>query len=262
MRPIDWTIVAATIALVLVFAVYTRRFVKSVADFLSAGRCAGRYLLANARGEADSGLANTMSKFEVVLVSGFVLNFWEKISIPVLLLVGISGFVVYRFRETRAMTLAQFFEMRYSRRFRLFMGALAFLSGILNYGIFPAISARFFVYFLDLPRTLDVGVFSISTAALIMFAYLTCTVFMITIGGQVTLMITDCIEGLLSHLIYIVIIVSILFVVSWSQIVDVMSATPPNKSMIDPFEARDVEDFNLGYIAMGLAITVYTTMAL
>ncbi|HWP40209.1 MAG TPA: hypothetical protein VNL70_04740, partial [Tepidisphaeraceae bacterium] len=127
MHPIDWLFVAAPILLVIAFAIYTHRFVRSVADFLSAGRCAGRYLLANARGESDSGLANTMSKFEVILVSGFVLNFWEKISVPVILLVGITGFVVYRFRETRALTLAQFLEARYSRAFRLYMGGLAFL---------------------------------------------------------------------------------------------------------------------------------------
>src|SRR3954468_22183752 len=104
MHLIDWILVAASLAVVLAFALYTRRFVRSVADFLAAGRCAGRYLLANARGESDSGLASTMAKFEVILVSGFVLSFWELVSIPVLLLVGISGFVVYRFRETRAMT--------------------------------------------------------------------------------------------------------------------------------------------------------------
>ena len=102
MQAIDWVLVAATLALVLAFALYTRRFVKSVADFLAGGRCAGRYLLANARGESDSGLANTMSKFEMVLVAGFVLNFWEKVQVPVLLLVAVSGFVVYRYRETRA----------------------------------------------------------------------------------------------------------------------------------------------------------------
>ena len=262
MQLIDWLLVVLPLSLVLVVAIYTRRFVRSVADFLSAGRCAGRYLLANARGESDAGLANTLSKFEVILVSGFVLNFWEKISIPVLLLVGISGFVIYRFRETRAMTLAQFLEMRYSRRFRLFMGVLAFVSGILNYGIFPAVSARFFIYFLDLPREVDLGLFSVSTFALIMIAYLSCTVFMVTMGGQVTLMVTDCIEGILSHLIYIVIVVAVLFIVNWGQVVEVMSAAPPGYSRIDPFDAREVEDFNFEYMVMFLLITIYTTMAL
>src|SRR5215207_210843 len=248
MQPIDWILVAATLALVLFVALYTRRFVKSVADFLAGGRCAGRYLLGNARGESDSGLANTMSKFEMVLVAGFVLNFWEKIQVPVLLLVGISGFVVYRYRETRALTLAQFLEMRYSRRFRLFMGGLAFLSGILNYGIFPAVSARFFIYFLNLPLTVQVGPLELSTFALLMFSYLSITVFLVTIGGQVTLMVTDCVEGLLSHLIYIVIVIAVLMVVSWSQVVQVMSNTAPGHSMINPFDAHEVDDFNFWFV--------------
>src|SRR5215211_368497 len=262
MQWIDWVLVVVPIALVIAFAAYTRRFVKSVADFLAAGRCAGRYLLANARGEADSGLANTMAKFEIVLVSGFVLNFWEKVSVPVLLLVGISGFVVYRFRETRALTLAQFFEARYSRRYRLFMGALAFASGILNYGVFPAISARFFIYFLNLPQHVNLGFTSAPTLAVIMFGYLAVTVFMVTVGGQVTLMVTDCVEGLLSHAIYIAIVVAVFFVVSWSQVVDVMSNAPPGRSMIDPFDAHEVEDFNFWFVLMYLATTVYQTMAL
>src|SRR5205809_2154875 len=112
MQTVDWILVIAPLIVVLGFAVYTKRYVKSVADFLSGGRCAGRYLLANARGESDAGLANTISKFEIFLVSGFVLSFWERISYPLFLLVSISGFVIYRFRETRALTLAQFLEMR------------------------------------------------------------------------------------------------------------------------------------------------------
>ena len=170
MHSIDWILVAVPIALVLGFAVYTNRYVKSVADFLSGGRCAGRYLLANARGESDAGLANTISKFEIILVSGFVLSFWDKLFYPVILLFGISGFVIYRFRETRAMTLGQFLEMRYTRPFRLYMGILAFISGVLNYGVFPGISARFFIYFLDLPQAVRLGPLEVSTFALIMFA--------------------------------------------------------------------------------------------
>src|SRR5688572_24153419 len=262
MQWIDWVLVVIPIAFVLAVAVHTRRFVKSVADFLSAGRCAGRYLLANARGESDSGLANTMSKFEVILVSGFVLNFWEKISVPALLLVGITGFVIYRFRETRAMTLAQFTEMRYSRRFRLYMGGLAFLSGILNYGIFPALSARFFIYFLQLPHDVAIGSFTISTFAAIMVAYLSCTVFMILVGGQVTLMVTDCLEGILSHAIYIAIAIAVFFIVSWSQVVQAMSDAAPGFSHINPFDAEKVEDFNIWYMVLTLLNTVYITMAL
>jgi SSS family solute:Na+ symporter len=262
MRTVDWILVAATMALVLGVAIYTRRFVRSVADFLAAGRCAGRYLLANARGESDSGLANTMSKFEMVLVAGFVLNFWEKIQVPILLLVAVSGFVVYRYRETRALTLAQFLEMRYSRRFRLFMGGLAFLSGILNYGIFPAISARFFIYFLNLPHTVTIAGLPLSTFALLMMSYLTITVFLVTIGGQVTLMVTDCVEGLLSHLIYIVIVVAALMVVGWSQVVDVMSSHPPGHSRINPFDAHEVEDFNFWFVMMYVVWQIYQTMAL
>src|SRR5438477_6385123 len=194
MHPIDWLFVAAPLTLILLIALWTRRYVKSVADFLAAGRCAGRYLLANARGEAESGLASSLAVFEQIFVAGFVLNFWEKLQTPVIVLIGISGFVVYRLRETRAMTLAQFFEMRYSRNFRLFMGFLAFLSGILNYGIFPAVSARFFIYFLDLPHAVHLGPMAISTFAILMASYLTCTVLMTLAGGQVTLMVVDCVE--------------------------------------------------------------------
>jgi SSS family solute:Na+ symporter len=263
MRAIDWILVAATLALVLAIAAYTRRFVRSVADFLAAGRCAGRYLLANARGESDSGLTNTMSKFEMVLVAGFVLNFWEKVQVPVLLLVGISGFVVYRYRETRALTLAQFLEMRYGRTFRLFMGALAFVSGILNYGIFPAVSARFFIYFLHLPTSVSIGPFhDVSTFAVIMATYLALTVFIVTVGGQVTLMVTDCVEGLFSHAIYIAVTIAALFIVGWSQIAQVMANRPTGHSMIDPFDSQDVPDFNASFVFMYLAIQVYQTMAL
>ncbi|MDB5327401.1 MAG: sodium:proline symporter [Phycisphaerales bacterium] len=262
MHTLDWTIVALALGMVLAVAIYTQRFVHSVADFLSAGRCAGRYLLANARGESDAGLANTMSKFEIIMVSGFVLNFWEKVSVPVALLVGISGFVVYRFRETRALTLAQFLEARYSRRYRLFMGALAFVSGILNYGIFPAVSARFFIYFLGLPQHFEIGALTVSTFAAIMVGYLSCTVFMVLVGGQVTLMVTDCLEGIFSHAIYVLIVISVFWIVGWGHIVSVTSNTPPGKSMIDPFNAGDVDDFNIWFVMMAMITNLYSTMSL
>jgi SSS family solute:Na+ symporter len=160
------------------------------------------------------------------------------------------------------MTLGQFLEMRYSRNFRLYMGFLAFLSGILNYGVFPAISARFFIYFLGLPQTVSLGLFTVSTFAMIMFCYLAATVWLILVGGQVTMMITDCLEGMLSHLIYIIIALAVFYVVSWRDIIYVMETAPPGKSWINPFDTSEVRDFNIWFVITTFLLRVYTQMAL
>src|SRR3954452_16306423 len=170
MSRLDWILIVLPLALILAIALYTRRFMKSVADYLAGGRCAGRYLIANAFGESASGVANTMSKWEIALVAGFTVAFWDTLSIPIKLFVAATGFVVYRYRQTRALTLAQFLEMRYSRRFRLFMGILAFIAGVLNYGIFPAVSSRFFVYFMDLPQTVSIFGTPVATTTVIMLS--------------------------------------------------------------------------------------------
>ncbi len=192
---IDWILIVLPLVLIAAIALYTRRFLKSVADFLAGGRCAGRYLIANAFGESASGVANTLSKFEMYMVPGFTIAFWSALILPIQLLVAVSGFVVYRYRQTRALTLAQFFEMRYSRKFRLFMGMLAFVAGILNYGIFPAVSARFFVYFMGLPHVVAIFGMHLQTTSLIMACYLTCVVLVLVSGGHITQMVAGCYEG-------------------------------------------------------------------
>jgi solute:Na+ symporter, SSS family len=262
MTRIDWILTFVPVVAALLFAAYTRRFVRSVADFIAGGRCAGRYLIANAYGESASGVANTLSKFEPILISGFTLTFWSAMSAPILLLVAVTGFVVYRYRETRALTLAQFFEMRYSRRFRLFMGMLAFVAGILNYGIFPAVNSKFFVYFLDLPQHVNIAGFTVPTFALIMAAYLSCVLMMLMVGGQIALMITDCATGLLSHAILLVVVVTVFLAVGWHDVVHTLGDQPPGRSLLDPMDAWKISDFNVGYVVMTLLTSIYGTMAL
>ncbi|MEZ4395636.1 MAG: hypothetical protein R3C71_01855 [Candidatus Krumholzibacteriia bacterium] len=58
MAPLDWIIVAAMLALMGTGIVASRRRMQSVADFLAAGRAAGRYLL---RGQRHRGRAPSPS---------------------------------------------------------------------------------------------------------------------------------------------------------------------------------------------------------
>ncbi len=151
MHYIDWLILAAAVGIVVMVGFYARKYVRDVSDFLVAGRVGGRYVLAVAEGVAAMGLISIIGQFELYYNSGFAIKFWGNIGAPIHLLILLTGFAVYRFRETRAMTMSQFLEIRYSRKFRIFSGVLQAFAGITTYGIFPAIGARFLIYFCKLP---------------------------------------------------------------------------------------------------------------
>ena len=77
---------------------------------------------------AGTGVISLVYWFEIYYEAGFTAYWWSSLTEPALIVIALSGWIVYRFRQTRAMTLAQFFEMRYSRNFRVFAGLVAFLS--------------------------------------------------------------------------------------------------------------------------------------
>ena len=105
---IDWLIVIIPTAFVMLLGMYSRKYVHGVADFLSAGRCAGRYVLS--MGDVASALAVTglIAYVEVHYKTGFAVAFWNSLISPLGIALGLYGYCTYRFRETRAMSLGQF----------------------------------------------------------------------------------------------------------------------------------------------------------
>src|SRR4029079_6535336 len=109
---------------------------------------------------------------------------------------------------------------------------------------------------------ITLGPLTLSTFALIMAAYLGGAVLMVVVGGQASTMIADCLEGIFSHLVYIILALAVLWIVSWHQIVDVMKTAPTGFSQINPFDAAKVSDFNLWFVMMSVFIRIYSTMAM
>ena len=103
---IDWAIMAVPMAVVCFIAYKTNKYMKGVSDFLSAGRVAGRYLVCTATGMAGMGVISVVAAFEQRYVAGFASTWWQILSWPISLLMAFTGFVIYRYRETRALTLA------------------------------------------------------------------------------------------------------------------------------------------------------------
>ncbi len=261
MHLIDWLIVAIPVLIVASVTLYANRYLKSVADFMSGGRLAGRYLLSTARSEMGAGAIGYVAMFEWFSQGGFSVTWWGQLAGPVGLILAISGFVTYRYRQTRALTLAQFFEMRYSRKFRLATGMLGFVAGILNFGVIPVIGGKFMVHFLDMPQTLHLFSFAIPTYLMLMGCFLTITTLIAITGGQITVMIADCIQGMISQLFYVIIGVFLVIVFDWHQTRDMLLAYPPGQSMVNPFDTFAAKDFNLWYVLMTIITGAYGTMA-
>ncbi len=238
MHGIDWAIVGGLLALITAMAIYTRRYTKSVADFLAANRSAGRYLLCISDGMAGLGAITIVMMFEMYYQAGFPVVWWDIMRMMIIpTVLSLSGWIIYRFRQTRALTLAQFFEMRYSKKFRIFSGLLIWFSGIVNFGIFPAVGARFFIYFLAIP-------YSTFTYVLIMIILLTFSLLFTLMGGQIAVMVTDFIQGVFCNIMFVVIVVVVFFMFRGEQIIEVLSRAPADASMLHPFKISGAEDFN------------------
>ena len=117
MHIIDWSIVFLALFGMVYSVSFSTGLMKSVTDFLSAGRTAGRYLISVSSGIAGLGAISVVMFLEMGYVAGFSLAWWGLSQGIIILMLTMSGWVIYRFRSTRCLTLAQFFEKRYSRGF-------------------------------------------------------------------------------------------------------------------------------------------------
>ena len=166
---LDWILVFIPLVVVAVIGLRSQKYVHTVADFLAAGRVAGRYVICVANGEAAMGLISLVSVWEIYYNSGLAFSFWSALTTPVVVIMGLTGYCFYRFRETRAMTMGQFLEMRYNRSFRILAAFLQSISGVVNYAIFPAVGARCLIYFIGLPLHFSVFGVRIATFPLLIF---------------------------------------------------------------------------------------------
>jgi len=289
---IDWLIVLAALGGMIYSVSMTKGLMKSVTDFLSAGRTAGRYVISVSSGVAGLGAISIVMFLEMGFVAGFSLSWWGLSQGIIILAITMSGWVIYRFRSTRCLTLAQFFEKRYSRNFRIFAGIVAFFAGIINFGIFPAVGAQFFINYCGLPDSF----IGIPVYPLVMILLLGVALYFVYTGGQIAVIIADFFQGVFVTFVLFGVALYLFFTIGWDQVSESLEQTPitlareqiadlraddsfqglsdaeqnkkifeinenyENSSRINPFKTSHVEDFNFWYFLIGIIGVMYGTL--
>lgn len=243
---IDWLIVIVPVGGVMFLGFYVSKYVVGVADFLVGGRLCHRYLIANGDIAAALGLVVLAAYVEVQYQTGFALSFWHSLAVPLSIAMALSGYCIYRFRQSRAMSIGQFLEMRYSRKLRIFACFLRSIAEMMANMIMPAIAARFFICYLGLPAEIKIASFSIPTFAVIVMITLALAISLICCGGTLSIVITDTLQGIIFFPTILIFIVFVLTKFSWNEeIVHVLSDRIPGESFIDPFDISELRDFNI-----------------
>lgn len=257
MNWVAWCIVIIPLTFIMGLAVYCRKYIRGVSDFLVCGRVAGRYVLNVADLEAGMSVLTLVAMVEQRYQVGYGILFWENVTTPLAVVLGLTGFCAYRYRETKAMSLGQFFEIRYNRAFRVFASAVKTCSNILMSIIGPAVAARFFIYLIGIPHYFTVFGYEFQTFTVVMFLLMVAAISIIMIGGSLALLITDSIQGLMSYPIFVIFSVFMLVEFSWSQdIAPVMMSRIPGESFCNPYDVEGLRDFNL----FALVVTITSSI--
>ena len=261
MHWIDWAVIFGVVIFFTAVATATRKYAQSTSDFLAANRLAGRYLLTLAEGVAGLGAVSVVALFQMRYKVGFAADWWGQLAAPLGLIMMLTGWVVYRFRETRSLTLAQFFEMRYGRHFRIYAGSICWVSGIINFGIFPAVGANFFIHYCGLPGHYSLLGAILPTYHTLLILLVGISLYFTFAGGQIAVLVTDFLQSFFVNIVLVAILIIVLVKFPLAKVFDGMQIAETGKSLVNPFDAGDVEGFNPWYFVIGLEGMVFNRMA-
>ena len=242
----DWLILVLPVCFVMYMGYYSRKYIRGVSDYLAAGRICGRYVIS--AGDLANGLSiiGLVTYLEGHYKTGFSVAFWGNVLAPLSIILALTGYCHYRFRETKAMSLGQFLEMRYSRAFRIFASGLRSLAEMLANMIMPALAARFFIQILDLPDYINVFGLKISMFVVLCILFLTLAITLICWGGTLCLIITDTIQGMFMYPILACFVIFLMYKFSLTeQVMPTMMDRVQGESFINPYDTKNLRDFNL-----------------
>jgi SSS family solute:Na+ symporter len=142
-RTVDWIIVCVYICIPVVIGIIVKKYIRQLSDFIVAGRSLKLFIAIATLTGTELGLVTVMYNAELGFKHGFSAFHVGIIETLCILAIGLTGFIVYKLRQLRVMTIPEFYEKRFGRNVRIVGGTILALGGILNMGLFLQAGARF-----------------------------------------------------------------------------------------------------------------------
>jgi SSS family solute:Na+ symporter len=223
----DLAIVAAYLALTIASGTFARKYIKDLSAFLVAERSMGLNLGLASLVSSEIGIITYMYLAEAGYRNGLAAL---TIGVPfflVFLFLGRTGFIIKPLLELRIMTLPELFERTFGPGVRFLAGLLMAVGGLINFGVFPGVEAKFINTVTGLP----------SNAILWTMIGLLAVVLLYTaLGGMVSVIFTNYIQFILLSLGMVFLTVFGFFKVGWPRIVSTVEATFGPRGL-NPFAA-------------------------
>jgi SSS family solute:Na+ symporter len=183
---IDWIIVMVYICIPVVIGVLVRKYVRQLSDFIVAGRSLRVFVAIATLTGTELGLVTVMYNSELGFRNGFSAFHVGIIETACILAIGLTGFIVYKLRQLRIMTIPEFYEKRFGRTVRIIGGILLALGGIMNMGLFLQAGARFMMGVTGYSNPAGLKIFM--SVMLIMVLIYT------VLGGMVSVVLNDFLQ--------------------------------------------------------------------
>ena len=183
---LDWGIVALYLSLTLVIALYVKRYVSDMADYVVAGRGLKSSLAIATMIGSELGLVTVMYSAQKGFTGGFAALHIPLVAGVVTLIVGLTGFIVVPLRELGVMTIPEYYELRFGRGVRILGGAILAIAGILNMGLFLKAGSIFVTSLTGLSGNVELK--------LVMTLLLALVLVYVMLGGMMAVVVTDYVQ--------------------------------------------------------------------
>jgi len=235
---IDWLILIAYLIFIFFMGVFFKRYMKGLGDFIVAGRHLKVYLAVATLTGTELGLVTVMYNSELGFRSGFSAFHVGVIEAGCIAGIGITGFIVYKLRESKVMTIPEFYGKKFGTKVRWVGGIILALSGILNMGLFLQAGSRFMI------GLIGAGI-SGTVTKLVMSAMLIMVLVYTALGGMVSVVICDYIQFVVLSIGLVVLTVFSIKAIGWGTLFSFEAVKSQGEGWFNPVAQPD---FGISYI--------------